>query len=150
MRQAPCNAMARFTKPRYLETIVDLSHRRTGEFKGSRWADKPRERRHAKANLPDVVPAGMTKGTAFETLSPRGHAWADVLCKEFGMSQGQAEQSATESRRKEIFLALVEAQDQEMTVAQSRKLIAERFGVEESQIRDIEREGLDNQWPPLS
>ncbi len=64
------------------------------------------------------------------------------------MSQGQAEQSATESRRKEIFLALVEAQDQEMTVAQSRKLIAERFGVEESQIRDIEREGLDNQWPP--
>jgi len=65
------------------------------------------------------------------------------------MSQGQAEESITESRRKEIFLALVEAQDQEMTVAQSRRLIAERFGLHENQIRDIEREGLDNQWPPL-
>ena len=66
------------------------------------------------------------------------------------MSHGQAEESLTESRRKEIFLALVDAQDQEMTVAQSRKLIAERFGLQEIQVRDIEREGLDNQWPPLS
>jgi hypothetical protein len=69
--------------------------------------------------------------------------------KEFGMSQGQAEEALTEPRRKEIFLALVDAQDHEMTVAQSRKLIAERFGLQENQVRDIEREGLDNQWPPL-
>ena len=65
------------------------------------------------------------------------------------MSQEQADDFATEPRRREVFLALVEAQDQEMTVAQSRKHIAERFGLDESQIRDIEREGLDNQWPPL-
>ena len=65
------------------------------------------------------------------------------------MSHGQAEEALTESRRKEIFLALVDAQDHEMTVAQSRKLIAERFGLHENQVRDIEREGLDNQWPPL-
>ena len=69
--------------------------------------------------------------------------------KEFGMSIGEAEEALPESRRKEIFLALVDAQDKEMTVAQSRRLISERFGLEESQIRDIEREGLDNQWPPL-
>lgn len=51
--------------------------------------------------------------------------------------------------RKEIFLALVEAQDHEMSVAQSRKLIAEKFGVSDTQLRQIEREGLDKEWPPL-
>ena len=65
------------------------------------------------------------------------------------MPDSQAEQSLSESRRKEIFLALVDAQDHEMTVAQSRQLIGERFGLEPNQVRDIEREGLDNQWPPL-
>jgi hypothetical protein len=65
------------------------------------------------------------------------------------MSNDQVEASIPEPRRKEIFLALVDAQDQEMTVAQSRKLIAERFGVSERQVREIEREGLDGQWPPL-
>ena len=66
------------------------------------------------------------------------------------MSQDQAAEPLTEPRRKEIFLALVDAQDHEMSVAQSRKIIAERFGLLDGQIRDIEREGLDNQWPPLS
>jgi hypothetical protein len=59
------------------------------------------------------------------------------------------EKQLSESQRKEIFLALVEAQDHAMTVAQSRKAVAERFGLSESQVRTIEREGLDNDWPPL-
>lgn len=59
------------------------------------------------------------------------------------------EQALSEDRRREIFVAVVEAQDQ-MTVAQSRKLIAERFGISESQVRNIEREGIDQQWPPLA
>ena len=54
-----------------------------------------------------------------------------------------------EPRRKEIFLALVEAQDQGMSPAGSRKAVAERFGVSEGQVRQIEREGLDKDWPPL-
>ena len=65
------------------------------------------------------------------------------------MSQDEAAEPLTETKRKEIFLALVEAQDKEMGVAQSRQLIVERFKVSDAQIRDIEREGLDNQWPPL-
>jgi hypothetical protein len=65
------------------------------------------------------------------------------------MSQGQAAEQLSESRRKEIFLALVEVQDHDTTVPQSRKVVAERFGVSEKQIREIEREGLDSQWPPL-
>jgi hypothetical protein len=54
-----------------------------------------------------------------------------------------------EDRRKEIFLALVDAQDHDMTVAQSRKVISERFGITEAQVRRIEQEGLAHGWPPL-
>jgi hypothetical protein len=51
----------------------------------------------------------------------------------------------TEAERKEIFLALVEAQD-EMGVPRSRKVIAQRYEIEESQVRQIEQEGLDAGW----
>jgi DNA-directed RNA polymerase sigma subunit (sigma70/sigma32) len=54
-----------------------------------------------------------------------------------------------EERRKEIFRALVEAQDQEMSVPQSRQFVAHRFGVTEADIRQIEREGMEGLWPPL-
>jgi hypothetical protein len=54
-----------------------------------------------------------------------------------------------EAMRKEIFQALVDAQDQEMSVPQSRRWIAERYNVSEEQVRLIESEGLDAQWPPL-
>jgi hypothetical protein len=59
------------------------------------------------------------------------------------------QESMPEDRRKEVFAALVEAQDQAMSVAQSRKLVAERFQLSEADVRQIEREGMDQQWPPL-
>jgi hypothetical protein len=59
------------------------------------------------------------------------------------------EEAPPEARRKEIFLALVEAQDQDMGVARSRKVIADRFGVTESLVKMIEEEGLRLEWPPL-
>ena len=65
------------------------------------------------------------------------------------MSQSKAVEALSEPQRKEIFLALVDAQDKAMSVAQSRQLIVDQFGVSDAQIKDIEREGLDNQWPPL-
>ena len=65
------------------------------------------------------------------------------------MSQHEAEKSLPEPSRKEIFLALVDAQDNNMSVTESRTAIATRFGVSEHQVRQIEREGLDNCWPPL-
>jgi hypothetical protein len=55
----------------------------------------------------------------------------------------------SEPVRKEIFSALVEAQDQEMPVAESKRAIARRFGISDEVLRAIEREGLDNDWPPL-
>ncbi len=61
----------------------------------------------------------------------------------------EAERAAAEPRRKEIFLALVEAQDGGASVAESRKLIAKQFGVSEPEVRRIEQEGIDQGWPPL-
>ncbi len=52
-------------------------------------------------------------------------------------------------RRMQVFAALVEAQDGKMSVADSRKATAERFGLTEQEVRKIEAEGLDGQWPPL-
>jgi hypothetical protein len=60
-----------------------------------------------------------------------------------------ATQELPEPQRQEIFLALVDAQDHDMNVVESRQLIMKRFGLSEGQLRQIEREGMDNQWPPL-
>jgi hypothetical protein len=65
------------------------------------------------------------------------------------MTTQDSENNLPEERRREIFLALVDAQDHEMTVPQSRQEVASRFGLSEVQVRKIEREGLDNNWPPL-
>jgi hypothetical protein len=55
----------------------------------------------------------------------------------------------SDERRQEIFFALVTAQDQSMDVAQSRQYVAHRYGVKEDEVRQIEREGIDKNWPPL-
>jgi hypothetical protein len=62
------------------------------------------------------------------------------------MPHDDAAKPLSAPQRKEIFLALVDAQDHDMPVTQSRKAIAERFGVTEPQVRVIEREGLDRNW----
>ncbi len=53
-------------------------------------------------------------------------------------------------RRMELFKALVEVQDQELGTVRSRKIIAERYGIGEADVRRIEEEGLEGEWPPLS
>jgi hypothetical protein len=65
------------------------------------------------------------------------------------MFSQKTDEIPSEAQRKEIFLALVEAQDQDLGVARSRKLVAQRFGVSEQQVRQIEQEGIDQEWPPL-
>ena len=55
-----------------------------------------------------------------------------------------------EPQRQVIFKALVDAQDEGMSVAASRSETARRFAVTEDQVRDIEREGSAKLWPPLN
>ena len=56
----------------------------------------------------------------------------------------------SESHRKEIFLALVEAQDGGASVAESRRVISQRFNLSVQEVRRIEQEGLHHEWPPLA
>jgi hypothetical protein len=51
--------------------------------------------------------------------------------------------------RREVFAALVAAQDQGMAVGPSREHVAQLFGLTPEEVREVEREGLDHQWPPL-
>jgi hypothetical protein len=54
-----------------------------------------------------------------------------------------------EEARRAAFRALVASQDAGDTVRSSRELVARRFGLREEQVRSIEREGIENNWPPL-
>jgi hypothetical protein len=51
--------------------------------------------------------------------------------------------------RKEIFLALVTAQDGGTPVPASRQAVAAKFGLTEADVVRIEREGSEAGWPPL-
>lgn len=55
----------------------------------------------------------------------------------------------TESQRQEIFAALVEIQDQGLSVDPSRREVATKFGLNVEDVKAIESEGLSRQWPPL-
>lgn len=66
------------------------------------------------------------------------------------MLSKNANSSLSIEQRRQVFLALVEAQDSKMSVAASRKAMVERFGITEQQVRSIEREGLEGEWPPLA
>jgi hypothetical protein len=52
-------------------------------------------------------------------------------------------------RRRELFVALVAAQDEGLSVPVSRETIAQRFGVGVEMVRKVEDEGLEKNWPPF-
>jgi hypothetical protein len=53
--------------------------------------------------------------------------------------------------RREIFHALVTTQDMGlMTVPESRQHVTRQFDITEAQLREIEEEGLEKEWPPLN
>jgi DNA-directed RNA polymerase sigma subunit (sigma70/sigma32) len=57
----------------------------------------------------------------------------------------------TIQQRREIFRALVATQDTGiMTVPQSREHVSKQFDITDAQLRQIEEEGLDKEWPPLN
>jgi hypothetical protein len=49
-------------------------------------------------------------------------------------------------RRNDIFVALADAQDDGAPPEESRKVVAERFGASEGQVREVEQA---DEWPPL-
>jgi len=57
----------------------------------------------------------------------------------------------TTKQRQEIFHALVATQDLGMmTVPESVQHICKQFDITEAQLRQIEDEGIEKEWPPLN
>jgi hypothetical protein len=57
----------------------------------------------------------------------------------------------TLSQRREIFLNLVNAQDAgTLSVPESRNQVAQHFKITETQLKAIEEEGIEKEWPPLN
>jgi hypothetical protein len=52
-------------------------------------------------------------------------------------------------RRMEIFHRLVVAQDYGMSIEEAREMLFHLYGLDATQVVRIEREGLENDWPPL-
>ena len=107
--------------------------------------------------LAAVKEQGATLEKIFLTNGHMDHcAGAALLSRELGIPiEGPQHEERfwfeqlPEQTRREIFAVLVEVQDQGMDVAESRKEVAARFGVSEQEIRNVEREGMDKDWPPL-
>jgi len=55
-----------------------------------------------------------------------------------------------EEKHKEVFRALVELQDTGCETESSRKRIADQFSISVSEVRHVEREGIQKKWPPLT
>ncbi len=61
-----------------------------------------------------------------------------------------ATRTLTVDQKKSIFLALATAQEvDKLSVAESKKQVAEQFEISRDILDSIEREGVDKDWPPL-
>ena len=56
----------------------------------------------------------------------------------------------TKQQKRDIFRELVSVQDLGNPVRRSRELMMEKFEISENQLKEIEDEGLEEQWPPLN
>jgi hypothetical protein len=55
----------------------------------------------------------------------------------------------SEKQRRAAFHVLVLGQDMGMSVEDSRQMVADRFGLDEAQVLEVEKEGTAAGWPPL-
>jgi hypothetical protein len=58
-------------------------------------------------------------------------------------------ESPAEPVRRAVFAVLVQTQDEGLSPVASRLKVAVAFGVHVELVHAIEREGLENEWPPL-
>jgi hypothetical protein len=73
--------------------------------------------------------------------------------KVYGLFTERRQMSAkrlTIKQRKEIFLALVQLQDEKrMSITDSIRQISQLHAISEDQLRSLMEEGIDKEWPPL-
>jgi hypothetical protein len=122
--------------------LVDRLERLAGERDVAGWC--PAARR-------DV--SGLLEGRGFRRLFRGRFLCCESVFYHHDRNDGGhalALEEPSEEERRSIFLALVEAQDGDSGVVKSRKEVARRFGITDRQLRKIEQEGIDAEWPPLA
>ena len=78
----------------------------------------------------------------------RGSAAGDVPAKKGTLMRTKR---LTLQQRREIFLDLVQTQDENtMSVPESRQNVIKKYKITDMQLRQIEEEGSDKDWPPLN
>ena len=80
---------------------------------------------------------------------PAAHPVPVTPAQERAVPKKDVDRKLSKAERKAIFLALVQAQDGGLKVVQARQEIAGRFGIRDRQVKRIEQEGVDGDWPPL-
>lgn len=55
----------------------------------------------------------------------------------------------TEHVRRAAFAELVASQDKGYSVERSRAFVCRKYTLSEEEIKGLEREGIERQWPPL-
>lgn len=68
--------------------------------------------------------------------------------KEFVLSSHMVS-DMTDAQQRAIFAALVAAQDEKLSVSESRAAVASKFKFTVEQVKDVEEMGLKKKWPPL-
>ena len=101
-----------------------------------------------------ALPSGPSGADLLSYLSDARVRWSQIAsASNFRGDRKMTSQERTEAVaidiRKSIFLAVLESQDGGTSVAQSRADTARQFSVTVDVVKEIEREGIDQQWPPL-
>ena len=52
-------------------------------------------------------------------------------------------------RRQQVFIDVVAAQDEGLSVLAARTRVSKQHDLAADVVKDIEREGIENGWPPL-
>lgn len=65
------------------------------------------------------------------------------------LAESASPKKLTLDQRRRVFRELVTAQDAQVGVTASRQQVMTEFGLEEDQLKAIEEEGIDKEWPPL-
>jgi signal transduction histidine kinase len=105
---------------------------------------QPEPRRHAEEEI-DVGPNSEFGTWRIELRSGNGHLDADAVGE---AAMEHSERTLSEALRQQVFQMLVEQEDRAIPAAQSRRVVAERFGISEDQLDGIESEGVENGWSP--
>jgi hypothetical protein len=97
---------------------------------------------HATNDVPSRVPGAPT------APAPRSRTMRFATPEEGELAMKN--KRLTMQQRQELFHALVTFQDMGMSIPESRQQVGQQFEIGEEDIRKIEEEGIDKEWPPLN